>query len=78
MTPTLHRLFDAGLFTLVPRKGAIIVERSPQLHEQLLVSDRSRLQLEDGMELLLPSDVAAAPTKEFLAFHREEVFLRSA
>ncbi|MCX5650818.1 MAG: HNH endonuclease [Planctomycetota bacterium] len=78
MTPTLHRLFDAGLFTLVPRQGAIVVERSPQLHEQLLRSDRSRLQLENGMELLLPSDAAAAPTKEFLSFHREQVFLRSA
>jgi hypothetical protein len=78
MTPTLHRLFDAGLSTLVPRQGAIIVERSPQLHEQLLVSNRSRLQLENGMELLLPSDAAAAPTKEFLSFHREQAFLRSA
>jgi putative restriction endonuclease len=78
MTPTLHRLFDAGLFTLVHRRGSIIVERSPQLHEQLLVSDRSRIQLEDGMELLNPVDAAAAPSREFLAFHREQVFLRTA
>jgi putative restriction endonuclease len=78
MTPTLHRLFDAGLFTLVPRRGAVIVERSPQLHDQLLVSDRSRIQLEDGMELLLPNDVTAVPSRDFLAFHREQVFLKSA
>jgi hypothetical protein len=78
MTPTLHRLFDAGLFTLIPRRGAVIVERSPQLHDQLLVSDRCRIQLENGTELALPSDATAAPSKEFLAFHREQVFLRSA
>jgi putative restriction endonuclease len=78
MTPTLHRLFDAGLFTLTPRRGAIVVERSPQLHEQLLVSDRSRIHLESGMELVLPRDAATAPSREFLAFHRENVFLRSA
>lgn len=78
MTPTLHRLFDAGLFTLVPRRGAVVVERSPQLHNELLVSDRSRIQLENGMELVLPCDGAAVPSGEFLAFHREQVFLRSA
>jgi hypothetical protein len=34
--------------------------------------------LQDGMELFLPSDAAAAPSRECLAFHREQVFLRSA
>jgi putative restriction endonuclease len=78
MTPTLHRLFDAGLFTLIPRRGTAIVERSPQLHDQLLVSDRCKIQLENGVELALPPDSTAAPSREFLAFHREQVFLRSA
>ena len=78
MTPTLHRLFDAGLFTLIPRRSRVVVERSPQLHEQLLVSDRCKIQLENGTELALPSDATAAPSREFLAFHREQVFLRSA
>lgn len=78
MTPTLHRLFDAGLFTLVPRRGAIIVERSPQLHDQLLVSDRSQIRLDNGLELLLPANATAVPSTDFLAFHREHVFLKSA
>ncbi len=78
MTPTLHRLFDAGLFTLEPKRGEIIVKRSPQLQESMLVSAKARIALEDGMRISLPGDLGCRPSRDDLDFHRRRVFLKSA
>lgn len=78
MTPTLHRLFDAGLFTLQPKRSEIILKRSPQLQESMLVSAKARIVLEDGMRISLPGDPESRPSRDDLDFHRRQIFLKSA
>jgi putative restriction endonuclease len=78
MTPTLHRLFDAGLFTLRTTSRRVVVKRSPQLLESMLVGSKARISLEDGMEIAMPSDPRWAPSRESLRFHESKVFLNSA
>lgn len=76
LTPTLHRLFDHGLFTIQRRADALVVLTSPHLEPTMITSaDRSfRLPLEDGLELRLPASSAAAPSPEQLRFHQRRVF----
>lgn len=74
LTPTVHRLFDAGLFTAEYRGERLVALTSPQLLPDMLHSHRAVLRLEDGMPLTLPRNRAAWPSREFLEFHRESVF----
>ncbi len=78
MTPTLHRLFDAGLFTLKAKTGRVVVRRSPQLRESMLVGPRAKICLEEGMDIAVPSDTRWSPSPESLRFHESNVFLKSA
>jgi putative restriction endonuclease len=78
MTPTLHRIFDAGLFTLKAMRGRVVVRRSPQLRESMLVGPKTKIALEEGMEIALPTDERSAPSRESLRFHEANVFLKSA
>jgi len=80
LTPTLHRLFDAGLFTIQYQAAVPTILVSPRLERTMITSpdDRFRLDLHDGLPVLLPEDRRAWPNAEQLRFHRERIFLSSA
>ena len=77
LTPTLHRLFDAGLFSATFEDGMPRLLVSPRLERRMVesVDGRFRLTLEDGHPLLLPASRDGWPDPRQLAFHRERVFL---
>jgi putative restriction endonuclease len=76
MTPTVHRLFDAGLFALRARAGAWVVELSSVLEPSLLTAGRgTRIHLVDGLRLETPNDVARQPLAEHLEYHLQCVFV---
>lgn len=77
LTPTLHRLFDAGLFTVQYDEDRPSVKTSPRLVPSMIeVPDRGFvLGLHDGLPLLMPSDKRLWPHPEQLRFHAREVFL---
>jgi putative restriction endonuclease len=76
LTPTLHRLFDAGLFTIEYREALPVVRVSPRLEPSMITSDSggSRLDLRDGLKLRVPGDHRAWPNPVQLRFHQERVF----
>ena len=76
LTPTLHRLFDAGYFTLAYNDGRPEVRVSQQLERSMVVSadERFRLDLRNGMRLMMPSDQRAWPNAEQVRFHQTHVF----
>ncbi|MEA2677606.1 MAG: putative restriction endonuclease [Chloroflexota bacterium] len=78
LTPTLHRMFDRGLFTVAYERGKPVVVRSPRLEVAMVHSPdgSSGLVLESGRELLLPADHSLWPHPEALDYHRQQVFLR--
>jgi putative restriction endonuclease len=66
----LHKLFDGGYLTVDPNDLTVVVSR------------RIREEFENGHEyyrlhgatIRIPEDRAAAPSREFLTFHSEQVF----
>lgn len=79
LTPTVHRMFDAGLITLRARGNEVVVRTSPQLLPQMLTSPSgTRLLIEDGQPIRLPADPTAQPDPEFLDYHRKNVFRSAA
>jgi putative restriction endonuclease len=76
LTPTLHRLFDEGLFTIREQRGGLVVVTSPKLEPTMVTSpDGSfRLPLRDGLEVRLPRQLDAAPNTVQLRFHQQRVF----
>jgi putative restriction endonuclease len=77
LTPTVHRLFDAGLFTVrAERNGGLELHVSPQLQERMIESpDRtSHIELRDGARLILPTEPRAWPSLEQVRFHQRHVF----
>lgn len=76
LTPTLHRLFDAGLFTVAYDADRPRVRVSPHLTSSMLeMPDRGFvLNLHDGLQLLLPARRDLWPHPEQLRFHEREVF----
>lgn len=76
LTPTLHRLFDAGLFTIRYRDGRPEVKTSPRLEPGMFQAPERGfvLALRDGLPLLAPSDQRLWPHPEQLRFHAREVF----
>ena len=76
LTPTLHRFFDAGLFTIEYRDGHPTVLTSTRLEPAMIAARDGdfRLPLRDGLRLLVPGNRAAWPSPEQLRFHRREVF----
>lgn len=77
LTPTLHRMFDAGLFTVRYREGRPEVLVSPRLESPMIETpDRNfRLDLRDGLPLLLPQDRAAWPNIDQARHHQRTIFL---
>ena len=78
LTPTVHKLFDAGLFTFELVRGSLKLRTSPLLRELNLVGERSRLVLEDGMVVMHPTDASSLPGPSFLEYHRDMVFRKTA
>lgn len=77
LTPTLHRLFDQGLFTLRYVEGDIEIVTSPRLSREM-VEDEERgvsLAVRDGAKLLLPASPAMRPNRLQVAFHERNVFI---
>jgi putative restriction endonuclease len=77
LTPTLHRMFDAGLFSALYDSGVPRLIISPRLERRMIRSDdgRSELRLEEGQQLLMPQDRAAWPDPRQLLFHRDHIYL---
>lgn len=76
LTPTLHRMFDAGLFTAEYSSGSLRLIVSPRLERRMLESPdgRHRLDLKDGLVLRVPHTQANWPDRRQLEFHRAHVF----
>jgi putative restriction endonuclease len=78
LTPTLHRLFDAGLFSLDGPADRLVVVRSPRLDDRMIRSPdgRSAFALDDGAPVRAPSLGYALPSLEMLRWHRQVRLLR--
>jgi len=77
MTPTVHRMFDAGLFTLrSAADGGLRVQVSPRLDERMISSPdgASRIELHDEVMLILPADQRAWPSVDQVQYHQRRVF----
>ncbi len=78
LTPTLHRMFDRGLFTIAYEGGRPVLVTSPHLEPSMIRSPdgSSALVLRPGRQLILPGNRASWPHPDALAYHRSDVFLR--
>lgn len=77
LTPTLHSLFDAGLFTLRYAADKVVVEVSPELSPESLISPYSEelsLRIRDGQTIALPQYARCWPDPAMLKYHRQTVF----
>jgi putative restriction endonuclease len=79
LTPTLHRLFDEGLFALAYSAHGLVTRVSPRLERCMIESPdgRFRLPLEDGLRVTLPAAMTLRPDPAQIAYHAREVFLAS-
>jgi putative restriction endonuclease len=79
LTPTLHRLFDAGLFTVMYEEAKPVIRTSPRL-ERTMISSPIRgfeMPLVDGLTLLTPPNSGDWPNPEQLAYHQHRIFRAS-
>ena len=76
MTPTVHRLFDAGLITVRWTDDQLRLATSPLLSPDMIQSvDRgTNLRLDPGMPLILPGNRSLWPSPEQVRYHQHEVF----
>jgi putative restriction endonuclease len=76
LTPTLHRLFDAGLFTVERGSGELVVVTSKHLDDAMITSPngRWRLDLRSGIRLRVPANAVDAPSDAMLRYHQGHVF----
>jgi putative restriction endonuclease len=77
LTPTLHRMFDTGLFTIAYQDGTPRIVVSPRLEKPMIESPDGKfvLRLEQGHAVFLPKDNAAWPDSRQLKFHQDRIFL---
>ena len=76
LTPTLHRMFDKGLFTLIYRGTQLEVRTSPQLRDEMVLGHEGfSLHLTDGLTAAFPMRSAARPSREALDYHHSQIFL---
>lgn len=77
LTPTLHRLFDQGLFTLRYDEGRLEVLTSPRLDRRMVEvpERRADLALRDGTPLMLPDRQEHWPKESQVDYHRRNVFM---
>lgn len=76
LTPTLHRLFDQGLFTLRWEEAHLEIVTSPYLEPTMIASpDGSfRLPLATGLRVALPVDHGHWPNSSQVRYHQSQVF----
>lgn len=76
MTPTLHRLYDEGFFTMRYEGGSLVVVTSPRLVQSMLRSPTTDfvLPLETGRPARLPGIHALRPDPDFLRYHESRIF----
>jgi putative restriction endonuclease len=79
LTPTLHRMFDLGLFSLRYVDDHLEVLVSPRLERGMVeVPERGvGLSLADGTKLLLPNSRAMWPKMSMVDYHRSKIFVSS-
>lgn len=79
LTPTLHRLFDEGLFTLAYAGHGLETLVSPRLERRMIESDdgRFRIPLTDGLLVALPAAVTQRPDPAQIAYHARHLFQAS-
>jgi len=76
LTPTLHRMFDKGLFTLAYRGGSLEVRTSPQLGNNMIQGREGfELRLADGLMAAVPAPDVSRPSREALDYHHNQIFL---
>jgi putative restriction endonuclease len=76
LTPTLHRLFDKGLFTLVYRGRNVEVRTSPRLSREMVQGrDGFEFRLVNGLDASLPVSERARPSREALEYHHSQIFI---
>lgn len=76
LTPTLHRMFDKGLFTLVYRGPSLQVRTSPRLGEDMVQGREGfSLRLVDGLDTAIPADPYARPSRQALEYHQSQIFV---
>ena len=74
LTPTLHALFDEGMFTIVASPNSVLeVKISPQLNPGMIRSkEGADLLIQDGLRLaVLPREPIS---RTALAYHQAKVF----
>ncbi|GAA5533798.1 HNH endonuclease [Deinococcus aluminii] len=76
LTPSLHGLFDAGMFTLRYEGGVLLVRTSPLLHDVRLNAPEmgTCLRLENDMPVRLPESTASWPARSSLEYHARRIF----
>jgi putative restriction endonuclease len=78
LTPTLHRLFDKGLFTVEYRGDALTLKASHALRDEMIVGREGfALRLRTGLELELPAADHQRPSPAQIEFHQTHVFARA-
>ena len=77
LTPTLHRLFDEGLFSLAFSDRGLETRVSPRLDRRMIESPdgRFRMPLEDGLLVALPAAITLRPDPAQITFHARNVFI---
>jgi putative restriction endonuclease len=76
LTPTLHRMFDKGLFTLVYRGSLLEVRTSPHLRPEMIRGKEGfELRISDGLAAAVPNHEALHPSREALDYHHSQIFL---
>jgi putative restriction endonuclease len=77
LTPTLHRLFDEGLFSLGYSSRGLETRVSPRLDRRMIESPdgRFRMPLENGLLVRLPTAMTLRPDPAQIAFHARNVYL---
>ena len=76
LTPTLHKLFDEGLFTLTYDGAALRVMTSPRLDTSMIRSPDGQfsMPLRDGLLVRTPVVAEYAPHPDALRFHERHIF----
>jgi putative restriction endonuclease len=76
LTPTLHRMFDKGLFTLIYRGSALEVRTSPFLRQEMIHGREGfELRLANGLDAVVPASDGSRPSRDALEYHHSQIFL---
>lgn len=76
LTPTLHRLFDEGLFTIIGSPGSLSLVTSPLLETTMISSPDGSfvLPIKSGLLVRAAADHELSPRLDQLRYHQKHVF----